>query len=56
MSLQIILRMRRDMTGGELDQALATVLAQFELAAERRRRIDWRKRELAASRFRAECG
>jgi hypothetical protein len=52
-SLQIILPMRRDMTGEELDQALATVLAQFELAAERRRRADWRKCEMAASGFRA---
>jgi hypothetical protein len=55
-SLQIILRMRRNMTGEELDQALATVLAQFELAAERQRRADWRRCELAASRFREECG
>jgi len=56
MSLQIILRMRREMTGRELDQALATVLGQFDLAVERGRQADWRKRELAASRFRAECG
>jgi hypothetical protein len=53
MSLQIILRMRRDMTGKELDQALATVLANLELSGERQRRADWRRRDLAASRFRA---
>lgn len=53
MSLQIILRMRRDMSGEELDQALATILANMELSAERERRADWRKCELAASRFRA---
>jgi hypothetical protein len=56
MSLQIILRMRRDMSGAELDQALATVLGQFDLAAERRRRADWRKCGLAASGFRANVG
>jgi len=44
--------MRRE----ELDQALASVLGSFGLDAERRRRINWRERELAASRFRAECG
>ena len=31
MSLQIILRMRRDMSGEELDRAAASVLASFEL-------------------------
>jgi hypothetical protein len=51
MSLQIILRMRRDMTGQELDQAAASVLANFELAVERRRRTEWRQRELSASSF-----
>jgi hypothetical protein len=52
MSLQIILRMHPDMTG--VDQALATVLGSFDLDAERRRRTDWRERELSADRFSAE--
>jgi hypothetical protein len=48
LSLQIILRMRRDMSGEELDQVLGTVLANIELAIERRRRSEWRQRELSA--------
>jgi len=55
MSLQIILRMRRDMSGEELDQALGTVLANIELAVERRRRAEWRRRELSASSFEADA-
>jgi len=55
MSLQIILRIPREMSGEELDDAAASVLANCELIAERRRRADWRRRELAASSFQAEC-
>jgi hypothetical protein len=54
MSLQIILRMRRDMSGEELDQALSTVLASFELEVERRRRAERRRRVLSASGFEAD--
>ena len=50
-SLQIILRMRRDMSGAELDRAAASVLASVELEVERRRRAEWRQRELSASSF-----
>jgi hypothetical protein len=41
--------------GAEIDKIIWEFEAQKALAAERRRRADWRKRELAASRFRAEC-
>jgi hypothetical protein len=44
------------MTGEELSRAIATILASEALAIERRRRADWRKRELAANRFQIECG
>jgi hypothetical protein len=44
------------LTGSEIDDVITTVLAGFELAAERRRRADWRTRELAASHFVAEYG
>lgn len=53
MSLQIILRMRRDMCGKELDQALARVLSNFQLSAERARRQQWANTVENAARFRA---
>jgi hypothetical protein len=55
MSLQIILRVRRDMSGEELDRAAASVLANFELEVERRRRAEWRQRELSASSFETDA-
>jgi hypothetical protein len=51
MSLQIILRIHREMSGEELDNAAASVLANFELAAERRRRAEWRVRAENATSF-----
>jgi hypothetical protein len=56
MGLQIVLRIRRTMTGEELNRAIATILASEALAIERCRRADWRARELAANRFQIECG
>jgi hypothetical protein len=50
-SLQIILRMRRDMTGGELDHAAASVLANLAMAAERGRRERWQARVENAAQF-----
>ena len=44
MSLQVILRMRRDMGGEELDRAAASVLSSFQLRAERARRARWLSR------------
>jgi hypothetical protein len=56
MGLQIVLRIRRTMTGEELNRAIATILASEALGIERCRRADWRKRELAANRFQIKCG
>ena len=55
MSMQIVLRIHRTMTGEEIDRAIATVVAGQALALERIRRADWRKRELSANSFEAAC-
>jgi hypothetical protein len=55
MSMQIVLRIHRTMTGEEIDRAIATVVASQALAVEHIRRADWRKRELTAASFHAEC-
>jgi hypothetical protein len=52
-SLQIILRMRRDMTGEELNQAAANVLAGIALDMERARRRRWQERIENAATFKA---
>ena len=54
MGLQIVLRIRRTMTGEELNQTIATMLASETLAIERCRRADWCKREVSADSFSAE--
>ena len=51
MSLQIILRMRRDMSGEDLDQALASVLGSFHLADERVKRQQWANTVANAAKF-----
>jgi hypothetical protein len=53
--LSIVLRIRRTLDGAEIDRIISDVEAQKAVAAERRRRAGWRKAELAAKRFRAEC-
>jgi hypothetical protein len=53
MSLQIILRMRRDMSGEELDRAAASVLSSFQLRAERARRARWERSVENAAQFSA---
>jgi hypothetical protein len=53
-SLGIILRMRRDMTGADTDQAMATILAGQEVALERFRRRQWRERVARAADFQFE--
>jgi hypothetical protein len=55
MSMQIVLRIHRTMTGEEIGRAIATVLDGQALAFERLRRADWRKRELSANSFEAAC-
>jgi hypothetical protein len=54
MTLQIILRMRRTMSGSELDDAIRTVLVHQAVARERYRRRDWHKREENAAKFREQ--
>jgi hypothetical protein len=53
--LSTVLRIKRMLDGAEIDKIIWDVEAPKALAMERQRRADWRKRELAASRFRAEC-
>ncbi|WP_162496258.1 hypothetical protein [Bradyrhizobium canariense] len=55
MALSIVLKIRRTLTGAEIDDVIATTVAGLQLAAERKRRADWRNAELTAARFRAEC-
>lgn len=55
MVLSMILRIRRTLDGAEIDKIIVDVLARKALAVEHRRRADWHKAELGASRFRSEC-
>ena len=55
-ALSTVLKIRRTLTGKEIDDLIANTCAGFELAAEHRRRADWRKRELAANSFQIERG
>jgi hypothetical protein len=55
-ALSVVLRIRRTLTGTKIDDVSTTALASFELAAEHRRRADWRKREMSANCFVAEYG
>jgi hypothetical protein len=53
--LSTVLRIKRTLDGREIDQIILDVETRKALAIEQKRRADWRKSELAASRFRAEC-
>jgi hypothetical protein len=55
MSLSIVLRNARTLDGAEIDKIIADQQALKARAIEHRRRADWRKRELAAASFHAEC-
>jgi hypothetical protein len=55
MALSIVLKIRRTLTGAEIDDVIATTVAGLQLAEEQARRREWRKGELAAERFRAAC-
>jgi hypothetical protein len=55
MSLQIVLRIRRIMTGHEIDRAIATVLAGQAAAVESIRRARWQRVVENAASFEAEC-
>jgi hypothetical protein len=54
-ALSTALRIKRTLDGREIDQIILDVETRKALAIEQQRRADWRKSELAASRFRAEC-
>ncbi|WP_441268794.1 hypothetical protein AB7G19_39490 [Bradyrhizobium sp. 215_C5_N1_1] len=55
MVLSIVLRIKRTLDGAEIDKVIWDVETRKALAIEQRRRAEWRKSELVASRFRAEC-
>ena len=48
-------RIKRTLDGAEIDEITADVQTRKALAIERRRRADWRKRQLAAVGFEAGC-
>ena len=54
-ALSTVLRIKRTLDGREIDQIILDVETCKALAIEHKRRADWRKGELAAARFRAEC-
>jgi hypothetical protein len=53
--LNTALRIKRTLDGAEIDKIISDVEAGKALAVEHRRRAEWRKAELSASCFRAEC-
>jgi hypothetical protein len=53
--LSTILRIKRTLDGAEIDKIIWDVEALKARAIEHRRRADWRKRELTAASFHAEC-
>jgi len=53
-ALSVVLKIRRTLTGEETDGVITTVLAGFELAAERQRRADWQNQALSARNFAAD--
>jgi hypothetical protein len=55
-ALSVVLKIRRTLTGAEIDDVIKTIVAGFEVAAEHRRRAEWRQRERSASSFAAEYG
>jgi hypothetical protein len=46
-----VLRARRSMTGAEVDEAIASILTRFDLAAEQKRRRQWQQRTENATNF-----
>jgi hypothetical protein len=49
-----VLRIKRTLTGAEIDDLIANICARFELDAERRRRADWQHTVANAAKFEAE--
>jgi hypothetical protein len=54
MALSIVLRIRRTLTGEEIDDLIAGTIARFELAAERARRRQWHNTVASAGAFNPE--
>jgi hypothetical protein len=55
MALSIVLRIKRTLDSDDIDKIISDVQALKARAIEHRRRADWRKRELVAASFHAEC-
>ena len=53
-ALATMLRIKRTLTGEEIDDMIENICAGFELAAERRRRADWQRTVANAAKFEAE--
>ena len=53
--LSTLLRIKRTLDGAEIDRIIWDVETRKALAIEHRRRAKWRKAELEAKRFRAQC-
>jgi len=53
-ALQWVLRIKRTLTGAEIDDLIANTCAGFKLVAERRRRADWQRTVAKAAKFEAE--
>jgi hypothetical protein len=51
MTLQLVLRIKRELTGSEIDKIISDVLAREALAAERARRREWVRRIESAAAF-----
>ena len=54
MALSIVLRIRRTLTGEEIDDVIAGTMARLELAAEQARRRQWQRRVENATQFKPE--
>ncbi|MBR0900984.1 hypothetical protein JQ616_39015 [Bradyrhizobium tropiciagri] len=55
MVLSIVLRIKRTLNGGEIDEFIWRHEAQKASVFEQQRRVQWRERELVAARFGADC-
>ncbi|UPK35559.1 hypothetical protein IVB18_47780 [Bradyrhizobium sp. 186] len=53
--LSTVLRIKRTLDAAEIDKIIWDVETRKALAVEHRRRADWRKAEVEAERFRAQC-
>jgi len=54
--LNTVVRIKRTLDGAEIDKIILELQACKALAAEHRRRADWRKCELSANSFKTEYG